>query len=127
MGAITVLQVDIGTINLSITGASIVAGEDIMSATDQSSRLLWGVNSSGRKITAVSNLVTPKYTLKLVAISPTQGLATSEITLNAVPKDLLLNVGRSTGSCSLRYTGMALASEGTGSDAHMITFTVLAQ
>jgi len=127
VGVITVLQVDIGTVNLSITGATIAAGQDQMSATDQSSRLLWGINSSGRKITAASNLAVPRYTLKLAAVNPTQGAAASEITLNAIPKDLLLSVGRSTGSCTLRYTGIALASQGTGSDSHLITFTVLAQ
>ena len=124
---IAVLQVTSGTVNLTIDGSTAVAGQDQMTVIDQTTSLLWGVNSSNQKITVASSLVSPMFALKLAAVSPTQGVAAPEVTLNAVTSDLLLGIGRSSGSCTLRYTGVALASQGTGSDPHSITFTIVAQ
>jgi hypothetical protein len=47
--------------------------------------------------------------------------------LGTAPQDLILNIGRSQGSCTLRYTVTALASKGIGTDSHTITFTVTTQ
>jgi hypothetical protein len=127
VNAITAVQVSAGTVNLNISNAVAVAGQDAMTVTNQSTNLLWGVNSSTRKITVSTNLAAPRYTLKIVALNPTQGLAAPEVTLSSAPHDLLLGIGRSTGTCTLRYTGTALASQGTGNDIHVITFTVQAQ
>ncbi len=124
---ITVLQVTAGIVNLGITGANAIAGQDQMIVTDQSSSLQWGTNSSLRKVTANSNLSAPLFTLKLLAVNPTAGNAGTEVTLSTIAGDLLLNIGRSSGSCVLRYTAIALASQGTGTDSHTITFTVQAQ
>lgn len=121
------LQVNGGAVNLNITSANSTAGQDQMTLTEQSTSLQWGTNKGTQKVTAVSNLVTPNYTLKLVALSPTVGTAAAEFTLNSTANDLLLDIGRSAGSCTLKYTGIALASQGTGSDAHTITFTIQTQ
>ena len=127
VSVITAVQVTGGSVNLNISNANVVAGQDQMSVVDQSTSLLWGTNSSARKITVGTSLVAPKFTLKLLALNPTQGTAAPEVTVAASAHDLLLNIGRSTGSCALRYTGSALASQGTGNDTHVITFTVAAQ
>jgi hypothetical protein len=127
VSVITAVQVTGGSVNLNISNANVVAGQDQMSASDQSTSLLWGTNSSARKISVSSNLAAPKFTLNLLALNPTQGTAAPEVTLNGSARDLLLNIGRSSGSCMLRYTGIALASQGTGNDVHVITFTVLSQ
>ncbi len=124
---IAVLQVTSGIVNLSIATANVIAGQDQMSVSDQSSSLIWGVNSGAQKITAVSTIGSPKYTLKLMVVGPTQGMAAPEATLTLAASDILMNIGRSSGSCALRYTGIALASQGPGSDAHTITFTIVAQ
>jgi hypothetical protein len=127
VSVITAVRVTVGTVNLNISNANVVAGQNQMSVTDQSTSLLWGTNSSARKIAVSTSLVAPKYTLKLLALNPTQGTAAPEVTLSSASRDLLLNIGRSTGSCTLRYTGTALASQGTGNDVHVITFTVQTQ
>jgi len=127
VATVTVLQVSSGAVNLNITGAGIVAGQEQMTATDQSTSLLWGINSSNKKITVSTNLVNPTYTLKILALNPTVGTAAGEVTLSTTPADFLLNVGRSSGSCQIRYTAIALASQGTGTDNHQITFTVQTQ
>jgi hypothetical protein len=124
---VTVLQINVGILNLNISGANAIAGQNQMTVTDQSTTLLWGTNSSLKKITANTSLATSLFQLKIVALSPTTGTAAPEITLSPVAADLLLNIGRSSGSCQLRYTGIALASQGTGTDSHTITFTVQTQ
>jgi hypothetical protein len=124
---VTLVQVSSGSVNLSISGANAVAGQNTMTTTDQSTSLVWGTNVSQRKITAQTNLASPTFTLKLLALSPTQGTAVPEITLNTTPSDLMLNIGKSSGSCQLQYTAVALASQGTGSDAHTITLSITVQ
>lgn len=124
---ITLLQINVGTIALNITGVGVIAGQDQMTATDQSTTILWGTNSSLKKITVNTNLAAPIYVMKVLALNPTTGTATSEVTLSTLNSDLIINIGRSSGSSSLRYTGVALASQGVGKDTHFITFTIQSQ
>ncbi len=124
---ITALQISAGIVNLNISGSNAIAGQNQMMTTDQTSTLLWGTNSSLKKITVNTSLASPLFTLQLVALNPTVGTASSQVTLSTTANDLLLNVGRSSGSCGLMYTAIALASQGTGTDSHTITFTVQTQ
>jgi hypothetical protein len=127
VSVITAVRVTGGSVNLNISNANVVAGQNQMSVTDQSTSLLWGTNSSARKISVSTSLAAPQFTLRVLALNPTQGTAAPEVTLAASARDFLLNIGRSTGSCTLLYTGVALASQGTGNDVHVITFTVQSQ
>jgi hypothetical protein len=124
---ITIVQLSAGIINLNISGANAIAGQNQMIATDQTSTLSWGINSSLKKVTVNTSLAAPKFTLQLVAVSPTVGTAAAQVTLSSIASDLLINIGNSSGSCGLLYTAIALASQGTGTDAHTITFTVATQ
>ena len=121
------IQVSSGTVNLAISGANAIAGLDQMTATDQSTSFLWGINSSLKKVTVSTNAVAQQFTLKVEAINPTQGTASPQVTLTTIANDFLINLGRSSGSCSIKYTGIALASQGTGTDSHTITFTIQTQ
>lgn len=127
VATITAVQVSSGNVSLSITGAGLIAGQDLMTAVDQSSNLLWGINSANRKITVRTDLLSQTFSLRVLAVNPIQGAAAPEVTLTTVAQDFLLNVGRSSGTCGIRYTGLALASQGTGSDSHTVTFTVTTQ
>jgi len=124
---ITVVAIQGTAVAMSITDANLTAGVDAMTVHDQTSRLLWGTNSSARKITAQTSLPAPLVELRLVALSPTRGNPGPEMLLGTTPQNLMLNIGRSQGSCTLRYTGTALASNGIGTDNHTITFTVTTQ
>lgn len=124
---ITVMTVQGGTVAMNVTNANVTAGVDAITIQDQSSKLLWGTNSSARKITAQSSLAAPLFELRLVATSPTRGTPGPEMVLGTTPKNLMLDIGRSLGNCTLRYTGTALASRGIGTDIHTITFTVTTQ
>jgi hypothetical protein len=124
---VTMIQLSSGSVNLNISAANAIAGQDLMSLVDANTQLLWGVNSSAKKITAASSLASPRFTLKVFALNPSKGTSAAEFVLNSAAHDLLLNIGRSSGSCVLRYTAQALASQGVGSDLHVVTFTVVTQ
>lgn len=127
VSAISVVALSSLSVSLTIDGSGAVAGQDQMTVVDQSTTLLWGVNTSPKKITAVSSLASPKFTTKLLALNPTSGNAAAELTVDNTAADLLLNIGLSRGSCTLRYTGIALASQGMGTDNHVVTFTIAVQ
>jgi len=124
---INILAVNISAVNLTIDGSVAVPGQDLMVVSDASTMLLWGSNSSTQKITISSSLATPQFVLRALAVSPSVGTPGPELVLGAVTGDLILGVGRSSGSSQIRYTGEALASQGVGTDTHVITFTVVAQ
>jgi hypothetical protein len=124
---VTILQINVGSVRLNITGAGLIAGQDQMIMTDQSTTIMWGTNSSLKKITVRTDLAAPRYTMKILAVSPSAGSAASEATLSTVDKDLILDIGRSAGSSIVRYTGIAQASDGAGSDIHTMTFTIQSQ
>ncbi|MBM4169245.1 MAG: hypothetical protein FJ215_08830 [Ignavibacteria bacterium] len=120
---IALLSVNTG-VTLNVTGTGTPAGQDLMTATDQSSTLWWGLNGTSKKITVRTNLTTPLYSLKVEAVSPTQGIPASTVTISTAAKDLITGLGLNTGSCTLLYTAEVLASAGTGTNTHTITFTV---
>lgn len=121
---ITIIQVSTGAVNLNITGAEAIAGQDQMSVSDQTTLVQWGTNSSLQKITAQTSLATPLSSLNMIALSPTAGMAASEFQVTTIASDLILNIGQSSGNATLRYTAIALASSGTGTDSHSITLTI---
>lgn len=126
VATITLLRVNGGAVNLSISSGGVVAGQNQMTVVDQTTSLSWALNSTNKKITVATNLGAPIYTLKLVALTPSQGTALPEVTLSTTATDLITGIGRTAnGSCTLKYTGVALASQGTGSDNHTITFTLV--
>lgn len=124
---ITTIQADLGIVNMVISGTGVVAGENVMNVISEASRLLWGTNGSGRKTTVATNLVSPKFVMKVEALNPTQGTAAPEVVLTNTARDFLLNIGRSSGSCTIKYTGTATAEQGIGTDSHLITFTIQSQ
>ena len=124
---ISVIDVTASTLNLNMLDGDIQVGRDLMTVTDQSSSIFWGTNGSSRKITVTTDLATPLFELRMVAVNPTRGTPAPEFVLSTTPQDLVLDVGRSLGSSLLQYTGVAYASQGTGTDMHTITFTIVGQ
>jgi hypothetical protein len=124
---VSIIRVIGGAVIINITGADATAGVDQMtSAPNDASMLIWGTNSTPRKITIRTNLTPQLYTLKAEARSPSAGSAVGEVTLStaAYDYDFITGIGKSSGSATIRYTGIALASKGIGTDSHTITFTI---
>ena len=121
------VNLSVGAVSLDLANGTIIPGQDQMAITDESTILSWGINSANRKITASTSLSAPLFQLKMAALSPTRGTPAPEFVVSTVAQDVLLDVGKSTGTCAIRYTGTALASQGPGTDSHVITFTVQTQ
>ncbi|MEK6649482.1 MAG: hypothetical protein AABY75_00765 [Bacteroidota bacterium] len=127
VNAITQIRVIGGAVGFNITDAIVVAGQNTMTLTNSATQLQWATNSGSRKITVQTNLGSQLFALRLLATSPTQGSSSPEVTVSTIPTDHMLNIGRTLGSCTLLYTAEALATQGTGTDIHTITFTVTVQ
>jgi hypothetical protein len=128
VATLNIVQVTGGGVGLTLGAGAVTAGVDLMGpVTNSSTTLLWGFNSTPRSIFVQTDPVAKKFILKVLAVAPTAGTASPEVTLSTTPKVFLSNAGRSSGSCTLQYSGYALASAGTGTDSHVITFTIVAQ
>ncbi|RPI03615.1 MAG: hypothetical protein EHM64_12015 [Ignavibacteriae bacterium] len=125
---VTVIAVNPPAINLDIPSgptAVVIAGVDQMTVTDQTTTLLWGTNSASTKITISSTtLATPLFSLQAVALSPSTG-SPQTVTLSTGDQDFITNMLPSSGSVSVRYTGIALASAGEGTDTYTVTFSII--
>ncbi len=96
-------------------------------AVDVSTKLLWTSNGESRKIAVASDVTSSRFVLKIQAerLSPGSGVAKPEVTLSDnEPHDLILGVQRAAGSCTLKFTALANAAEGTGLESHLITYTI---
>jgi hypothetical protein len=130
VNAVTVMQINGGTRNLNISSAVATAGVNkIGDVTDGMSLLLWGTNSTPRKITIRTN-ITPVFSLKAQAtnITMVSGMyaTTPEVTFLVQNNDynFITGIGCSSGSANVLYTASALASQGIGTETHTITFTI---
>ena len=96
-------------------------------AVDASTKLLWTSNGNARKIAVASNIASPRFILRIEAEKSGSGAgrAEPEVTLSDnSPRDLILGVERSAGSCKLKFTAMAEVGQGIGSESHLITYTI---
>ena len=122
--SINELAVSGGNVTLTINSAT--AGSDPDNDDDVSTcDLLWTTNDASKKIVAKTSLAAPTFTLKAVAESVSGGSAAAEVTLNTTDQDFVTGVATTVGNCDIRYTASATAAEGTGSDVHTITYTIV--
>ena len=125
VAAINEVSVSGGALTLTINTAT--AGSNPDDATDSESHdLLWTTNEASKKITVETDLVSPTFTLAVNASSVSGGTSAGSITTTTTAQDFVTGVATTIGSCDLAYTASATAAEGTGSDAHTITYTLIA-
>ena len=129
------VTVTVSTINeLSITGGNFTltinaatAGSNPTDATDNTTTdLNWTTNVASKKITVATSLASPTFTLKVVAQTVSGGTAAAEVTLSTTAADFVTGISTTIGTCDLSYTAQATAAQGTGSDAHVVTYTLTA-
>ena len=113
--------------NLTLTISTATAGSDPDSEWDNTiCDLAWTTNQASKKITVATSLSSQQFTLKVVAQNVAGGTAAAEVTLDDTAQDFVTVIAETTGGCDLMYTASALASEGTGSDDHTVTYTITA-
>lgn len=123
--AINELSLTGGNITLTINSAT--AGSDPDDATDATCTLAWTTNEASKKVTVVSSLASPTYTLKVEATGVSGGTSGGQLTVTNSAQDFVTGVATTTGGCTLSYTAQATAALGTGSDVHTtVTYTVTA-
>ncbi len=123
VNAINEIAITGGSVTLTINSAT--AGVDPNNDVDATTGLLWTSNQTGKKATIQSDLAGPNFTLKAVATGVTGGTAASEVTVSTTAQDFITGIATTTGSGTIQYTGMATSAEGTGSDIHTITITIV--
>jgi hypothetical protein len=123
-----------GDVNLSILSA--VAGQEPSSTINETRLLQWSTLALDptKKITAQTSLGSPKFllTARAVNITAGDGTAVGEVVLTTSASDFVVDIpaGIPAGdpaTCTLRYTASATASDGTGTDLHTVTYTIMDQ
>lgn len=113
--------------NVTLTINTATAGSEPTNATDNTTAdLNWTTNEATKKITVATSLASPTFTLKVLAQNVTGGTAASEVTLSTTATNFVTGISSTTGGCDLSYTASATAAQGTGSDAHTVTYTLTA-
>ncbi len=123
--------IDVSDAQIDLTINTATPGEYPDPAIDQTGYLLWTIMGQGtnKKITVTTTCLNQKFTLKVLAINLTIGDAAGEVTLTdgMSATSFILNVGKTSGSCNLKYTASATLTQGVGTDTHTVTYTVVAQ
>ena len=112
--------------NITLTISTATAGSNPNNASDSTTcDLNWTTNESDKKITVATNLAVQKFTLKVVAQNVAGGTAAAQVTITDTAADLVTAITTTLGTCDLSYTAIATAAEGTGSDVHTVTYTLI--
>jgi hypothetical protein len=118
--------------DVSITISTATAGQQPNSVTNTSQTMTWStlVTDPTAKVTVQTNLASPMFTLTIQCISVVGGVTAGTKTLNGTTVyDVVTDIPADTaaGQCTLRYIGSATAAQGTGTDTHTVTYTIIAQ
>ena len=124
VNAINELALSGGNITLTVNTAT--AGQEPDYAADLTTcDLAWTTNESTKKITIETDLGAPQFSLLALAMNVTGGTAAPLVTVSTSAQDLVVRVTETVGSCDLAYGAIATAAQGTGTDVHTITCTLI--
>ena len=126
-----------GDVTLTISTAT--AGQEPDSVTDEATGLRYYATAPKHKITVKTSLSSQNFTLTVEAINivtggdggASGGTAQGVVTLSTTPRVFIIDIKKGTSevphTCTLKYTASATVSQGTGSDVHTITYTIVKQ
>jgi len=70
----------------------------------------------------------PSFTLKVQTTGVTDGTSAGQLTITNSAQNIVTGIPvTASGSGTLSYTASATAAQGTGSDIHTITFTIVSE
>ncbi len=118
--------------NPTLTISTALPGGQPLPVQDGSSRVRVRRQLFTQKVTVATNCVGQKFTLRVLIFNNSVGTPAPEVTLvhNAPAVDIWRNIAWGFGTwttADLQYTASATFAQGTGSDVHTVTYTVLAQ
>jgi hypothetical protein len=120
-----------GNVTLNIDSGTAESGPE--SAADSSTSLFWSTNSADtKKITVETNLAAPLFTLSVEAQNLAGsgndiGSSAGRVFVSTTPQDFVTGIEQAEAHATLAYLAEAEASDGTGSDVHTITYTIIDQ
>jgi len=119
-----------------LTVSAATPGNEPAPVSNAASQLRYRRQSATSKVTVTTACPGQKFTLQLVALNPDVGTAMPPVTLTdgMPPRDLVTGIPPGNppfGRCVLQYTAVATFAQGNstelGPDAHLVTFTLVAQ
>lgn len=123
------VTVTVSAVNeVAITGGnvSLNIGSTYAAADSTTAGLTWSTNESSKKITVASSLATIVYPLVVSATGVSGGTAAAAVTLTNVAQDFVTGISLTDGTAGLSYSATSTAGDGTGVEAHTVTYTILA-
>ena len=123
VGAISQVGVTGGDVALTIDAYD---GENIVSTANADAGLIWETNQE-HKITVATDLEAPAYALTVEAASisgTSDASSTGRVTVDTQARDLVDNIDRGAGACTLVYTAAADLTAGNTIETHTITYTI---
>jgi len=134
-------SVEITGVDVSLTISTATAGQDPDPVTDVATGLRYYAAAGPHKITVKTSLSSQNFTLTVKAINivtggdggASGGNDQGVVTLSTTPRDFdfIRDIKKGTSgvphTCTLKYTASATVSQGTGSDVHTITYTIVKQ
>ena len=129
------VTVTVGPISeVSITGGDVALtldqykdGDTIASLPNSDTGLKWETNQEDRKITVATNVTEPACSLSVEAASlsgTSTGVSTGAVAIDTQAQDLVENINRGAGECTLVYTAVADLSSGDEAETHTVTYTI---
>lgn len=113
-------------LSLVINQASLETGAPV-EAVNEDGVLVWLTNGENKKISVATNNASPRFLVKIHALDITgsSAVAAPEVILNDnLTKDLVMGVSKSWGKCKIHLSASAKVADGTGTDTHIITYTI---
>ncbi len=119
-----------GNPTLSVTTA--VAGSDPTPVVSTSNTVRYSAQAKIAKITVKTTCTNQKFTLTVIATGVTRGVAAPAVTLlnGMAATDFITSIPTGWGGTSsptLQYTAQPTFAQGTGTDTHTVTYTLVAQ
>jgi hypothetical protein len=112
-----------GDLSLTLSQASPGNGE--ATASDATAcDLHWVTNQADQKITVASDLVSPRFTLRVEAVNASGGRGTGQVTLGPTSRDFVVDVERGKGRCDLSYTATTDDLTAGGSNVYTVIYTI---
>jgi hypothetical protein len=126
---------DVSLVNgdLNFTIATSSAGQQPNSVVNEDCLLTWSTQpaEASQKITIETDLLAQHFVVTVLAtgVSAGDGTSAGTVTLGTTASNLIVGIpfvsAADPGSCTLHYTASATAAEGTGTDNHRVTYTIL--
>jgi len=98
--------------------------------TTEGQELKWSTNLEGIRVTVQSNLAADEhdYILRVRAVNlNSRGTSKGWVNINKEPLDIINDIAREIGSCSLEYKAFPRISGQAGRDEHILTYTIAEQ